>query len=173
MISRRSFIKSSLILGGVISTGAVFYSQIPLDEITQELKNSKLKFLNQNDIVVLLAIIPVLLSGANFNPTKIITVIQNIDDNIQVLSMKSQSELRDLFDLLSSKLGRALMAGIWSSWSHASKPELVKFLIDWQNSFFDLFQVGYQGLKQLVVANYYAEEDSWSQIGYDGPPVLF
>ena len=173
MINRRTFIKSSLIAGGVIAAGTVFYSQIPVDEISEDLKNSDLKFLTENDVIVLLAIVPVLLHGTDLNPGKIKTVIRNIDANTQILSIKSQSELRELFDLLSGKLGRAMIVGIWSSWQHASTEEINKFLISWQNSFTDLLQVGYQGLKQLVIANYYSDEENWQQIGYAGPPVLF
>ncbi len=173
MTSRRNFLKSSLVVGGVITTGTIFYWQIPVDEIAEKLKQSNLKFLTENDVVVLLAIIPVLLSGSNINENKIIKVIGNIDNNIQLLSETTKKETRELFDLLSGKLGRAVLAGIWSSWSHATKPEIVEFLISWQNSFLDLFQVGYQGLKQLVVANYYADEENWIEIDYAGPPVLF
>jgi len=173
MINRRTFLKSSLIAGGIISTGAVFYSQIPVDEISEDLKNFKLKFLTENDVIVLLAIIPVLLQGTDINAQKIKKVIQNIDANTQIFSIKSQTELRELFDLLSGKLGRAMIVGIWSSWQHATAAEINKFLISWQNNFTDLLQIGYQGLKQLVVANYYSDEENWQQIGYAGPPVLF
>jgi hypothetical protein len=173
MINRRKFLKSSLIAGGVVSTGIIFYAQIPVDEISENLKNSKLKFLSESDVIVLLAIIPVLLQGTELTAKKINTVILNIDNSTAFLSKNSRTELRELFDLLSSKLARAVIVGIWSSWEHATTKEINHFLISWQNSFSDLLQIGYQGLKQLVMANYYSEEENWQQIGYPGPPVLF
>ncbi len=173
MVSRRTFIKSSLIAGGVLSAGAIFYSQIPDDEFSIEKQQLNLKFLNESDILVLLALVPVIVAGNELTPEKINNTIKNIDNSILLLSEKTRLELRELFDLLSSKLGRAVIVGIWASWNHAKAEDVVEFLQDWQNSFINLFQIGYLGLKELVCAGYYCEKDNWQQIGYAGPPLLF
>ncbi len=170
MVSRRKFLKSSLIAGGVISTGLVFYSQIPADEISDKLATMDLEFFNEDDQIVLMAIVPVILAGTDANAEMVARVIDNMDKGILHLSLKTQKELRELFDLLANKLARAVVVGIWSSWSTATAEDIVKFLISWQNSSLDLLQIGYQGLKQLTLGSYYSELESWPRIGYAGPP---
>ncbi len=172
MVSRRTFLKSSLIFGGIITAGSIVYWKIPADILLADMEKLNLKFFNAQDQIVLTAIIPVILSGSDATRQSVLMVIKNMDNAIQFLPMKSQQELRDLFSLLANKLARAMLAGIWSSWKMASAAEISLFLISWQNSFFDLLQTGYQGLTQLVFGNYYAEPVSWKHLDYPGPPIL-
>jgi len=171
-MKRRSLLKYSLIAGGAAASGALVYSQIPYDEIDQEITQLDFEFFDQQDQIVLTAIIPIMLVGTNQSPKQIAQVIVNMDQAILFLSKQTQKELRELFDLLANKLGRVVLVGIWSSWRTANAEQLIEFLNDWRDSYIDLIQIGYQGLKQLVVGNYYADAESWSQIGYPGPPKL-
>ena len=172
MVSRRKFLKYSLIAGGTVAAGATFYATIPVDEISQKLKSLDLKFFNDNDEYVLLTIIPVILQGTQADAEVYATVIKNMDDTIQTLPLRVQTELRELMDILASKLARATLIGIWAPWRQASPEQISEFLTSWRNSFIDLLQVGYQGLKSLVLGSYYAESNSWQSIGYMGPPNL-
>lgn len=172
MFSRRQFLKYSLIAGGTLATGVAFYTQIPTDEIAEKLLNAKLNFFTQDDEYVLMAIVPAILVGTQANSDMVVKVIQNMDSTIQTLPLKTQKELRELFDLLANKLARVTVASVWASWSSATNEEISQFLLSWQNSFIDLLQIGYQGLKQLTLGSYYAESNTWQQIGYSGFPKL-
>ncbi len=172
MITKRTFLKSSLILGGSVALGTLVYWKIPADELIADLDKLPLKFFTADDQIVLSAIIPVMLSGTGINKETAIRTIINMDASIQFLSLTAQSELRDLFNLLANKLGRALLAGIWSTWRTASPEDIIQFLRGWQNSFMELLQIGYQGLTQLVFGNYYSESSSWVHLDYPGPPSL-
>ncbi len=172
MITKRTFLKSSFILGGALTVGSLVYWKIPADELLADMKKLPLTFFNSDDQIVLTAIIPVMLAGTDINKKTVVQTILNMDASIQFLSLTDQSELRDLFTMLANKLGRALLAGVWSSWHTATAEDIAQFLADWQNSFLDLLQVGYQGLTQLVMGNYYSESTSWSHLDYPGPPLL-
>lgn len=172
MITKRTFLKSSLILSGAVAAGTLVYWKIPADELLSDMEKLPLLFFSDDDQIVLSAIIPVMLDGTSDNKQAVIQTIINMDASIQFLSLSAQSELRDLFNLLANKLGRALLAGVWSSWQRASTEDIVQFLKYWQNSFMDLLQIGYQALTQLVFGNYYSESTSWSQLDYPGPPSL-
>ena len=171
-MKRRSLLKYSLITGGAVATGSLLYSKIPFDEVYDKISEFDLTFFDQQDLPVLLAIIPVILAGTQLSSKQLVQVIQSMDSGIQLLSLQTQNELRELFDLLSNKLGRVILTGVWASWRTANTTQLIEFLNDWRNSYLDLLQVGYQGLKQLIVGHYYAEPEHWKQIGYPGPPKL-
>jgi len=171
-MKRRSLLKFAAITGGAAATGALIYSQIPFDEISDEIADLELDFFQQDDKAVLLAVVPVILAGTDLSSKQVINVIKNMDTGIQYLSLQTQKKLRELFDLLANKLGRLMLTGIWASWRSASAEQLIEFLNEWRNSYMDLLQVGYQGLKQLIVGHYYAEPEHWTKIGYPGPPKL-
>jgi len=172
-MKRRSLLKYSLITGGAVTTGSLLYSQIPFDEVQNKISELDLTFFDHQDLSVLLAIIPVILAGTQLSSKQLTQVIQSMDSGIQLLSLQTQKELRELFDLLANKLGRVILTGVWASWRTANAAQLIEFLNDWRNSYLELLQVGYQGLKQLVIGHYYAEPEHWKQIGYTGPPKLF
>jgi len=171
-MKRRSLLKYSLITGGAVATGSLLYSQISFDQVQDDFSELDLTFFDQQDMPTLLAIIPIILAGTQLSSKQLTQVIQSMDSGIQLLSLQTQKELRELFDLLSNKLGRVILTGVWASWRTANTTQLIEFLNDWRNSYLELLQVGYQGLKQLVVGHYYAEPEHWNQIGYTGPPKL-
>jgi len=160
-------------MGGAVLAGAsAFYWMIPSDNLDSLPSDKALEFLNDNDRLILLALIPVMLESTALDSDAIKQCIANIDAIIVSMSLKTQQETRQLFDLLGNKLGRVLMVGIWSNWTQASHEDVVLFLQRWQSHYLELLQVAYEGLHQMIMASYYGEETSWSQIGYPGPPQL-
>ena len=126
---------------------------------------------------VLRALIPVILAGAvppdPSNLEALITrTIAGVDKAIAGLSLPTQKEISELFDLLAFAPTRMLAAGIWSPWEQAKPEEIGKFLESWRHSRFDLLKSGYAALHDLIFGAWYARPDTWAAIGYPGPPIV-
>lgn len=123
------------------------------------------------------AIIPVILADAL--PTApeerrqaISTTRANLHTAIAGLAPRAQSELADLFRLLSIRPLRWVLTGVASDWSEASPDAVATFLDRWRHSIWALPQTGYQALTQLVIATWYGNPAAWPATGYAGPPQL-
>ncbi len=127
--------------------------------------------------MVLTALIPVFLNGALppsgvTRPELIARTIAGVDKAIAGLSLATQREVGELFDLLSFTPTRMIVAGIWSPWPDASPESTGKFLESWRNSRFDLLKSGYAALHDLIFSAWYARPDTWTAINYPGPPKV-
>ena len=170
-MNRRFFLKSIVgtsitLLGGV--TAFQWYQQNSLDFD----KNIATTFLTQDDQLLISILIPVMLGDLSATPD-IDTSIVNIDQAIIRLPFRTQAELRELFDLLGSSIGRMMLAGVWLNWQKAAPEQISAFLTDWRESNLSLLQQAYNGLHQLMISSVYAEPEHWQAIGYPGPPKLF
>lgn len=43
----------------------------------------------------------------------------------------------------------------------------------WQDSSIELRRTGFQAMRTIVIASYYASPKTWKAVGYDGPPTAF
>ena len=102
----------------------------------------------------------------------LVQVVRGVDVAMAGLTPHVVAELRQLFGLLEFAPTRAIAAGIWSSWSDASRRDVARFLTRWRFSGVALFRSGYQALHQLVMAAWYGNARSWNAIGYPGPPAI-
>jgi hypothetical protein len=181
-MKRRTFIKNAigttiLSLGGI--SAYQFYRQSLLE--SPDLEGFEYQFLNEHDLIVLNVLAPVLLGGEfksasdhsqNESISSISETIRNVDAAIPLLSQSTQLELRELFDLLGSALGRVLIAQVWLDWQSASNKSIEQFLSNWRDSRLQLLQLAYRGLHKLVIGSFYAENKHWQSIGYPGPPAI-
>lgn len=173
-MKRRKFLRNSIAFS-VLSLGGIsafqFYQQSLLKEPTEN--DYSYQFLNQQDRILLEVLIPVFV--ANMEPSEkssIESVLHNIDNAIIHLSVITRSELRELFDLLNSAFGRTVFASVWLNWQSASSQSVSLFLTEWRNSQLDLLEIAYKGLHKIIIGSYFAEENTWQNIGYSGPPIV-
>jgi hypothetical protein len=125
--------------------------------------------------VVLRGVMPALLAGAlPIDPSARALALegglQRTLATIAALPLPTRIELGELFTLLASAPGRWL-AGV-DRWEDAGAEQVSAFLQRWRTHSFDLFQVGYHALHDLVLGPYYAEPATWEAIGYPGPISL-
>ncbi|NVK23010.1 MAG: twin-arginine translocation signal domain-containing protein [Kangiellaceae bacterium] len=172
-LSRRSLLKASLLGAGVVATGISVW-QLALSDDNQLIEQEQFnyQFLSIDDRILLWALIPAYLEAAIDPNEQVIrfTILHNIDSAIGLLPLSTQDELRELLDILTFQLGRAFLARVWSSWTHADLEQLQGFLTRWRESFMTLLRAGYLGLHQLIFGSYYGEINAWQAIGYSGPP---
>jgi hypothetical protein len=127
--------------------------------------------------VVLAALIPVFLEGAlpangGTRGELITRTIAGVEKAIAGLSLATQKEIDELFDLLSFAPTRMIVAGVWSAWPEATPEAIGKFLESWRHSRFDLLKSGYAALHDLIFGAWYARPDTWAAIDYPGPPKV-
>ncbi|NQY65641.1 MAG: hypothetical protein HRT38_18430 [Alteromonadaceae bacterium] len=169
-MNRRFFLKSIIgtsitLLGGV--TAFQWYQNNSIEYP----KNLPTKFLTQDDQLLITILVPVMLGDLLVSPDLDSSIV-NIDEAIIRLPLRTQAELRELFDLLGSSIGRMVLAGVWLSWQKAAPNQISAFLTDWRESNLSLLQQAYTGLHQLMISSVYAEPQHWEAIGYPGPPKL-
>ncbi len=124
---------------------------------------------------VLLALIPAILAGAlppdaEARQMLVRRTLSGVDKAIAGLSLSTQEEIEQLFDLLALPLTRVLVAGLWPAWPAATPEQLKDFLESWRTSRFNLLRSGYAALHDLILGAWYARPDTWDAIGYPGPP---
>jgi len=132
---------------------------------------------NGGRTMVLSAIVPVMLAGAlpaggEARQELIVRTVAGVDRAIAGLSLATQKEIGELFDLLAFPLTRMLAAGVWSSWPDATPEAISNFLESWRHSRFDLLKSGYAALHDLIFGAWYARPDTWAAISYPGPPEV-
>jgi len=173
-MKRRTFIRNMisttvLTIGGV--TAFQYYQQSQLK--SAKASSFDYQFLSEHDRILLGVLVPVFVSVNSFDkPVPLNPVLKNIDAAVIRLSLTTQKELRELFDLLGSGLGRLMLANVWLNWQAASSESVDLFLTDWRESSLELLQIAYKGLQKLIIGSVYSEENAWSNLGYSGPPSI-
>lgn len=160
MTTRREFLKTGLAGGLLLNVAAC---SRPAE--------------NGGRAMVLRAVIPVMLTGAlpaggEAREELVTRTVAGVDRAIAGLSLATQKEIGELFDLLAFPLTRMLAAGIWSPWPNATPEAIGNFLESWRHSRFDLLKSGYAALHDLIFGAWYARPDTWAAIGYPGPPEV-
>lgn len=173
--ARRKVLKGAL-WGSLAIASGVSVWQLSLTESVEavEVDQYPYRFLTLDERLLLWAIIPAYLYPAldKDDDASRFLILRNIDGAISGLPQSTQDELRQLFDLLSFQLSKALVAGIWTRWNQADIQTLQAFLSSWRESYVALLRAGYLGLHQIIVGSYYGEPMSWQDIGYPGPPPM-
>lgn len=180
-LSRRGLLKlgvagSLLLAGGSLVQGC---SSAPEREPVTLYRNQSpitLKFLRHNDVALLSAVIPAVLAGniaaAPAEQQRVTTdVLIGLDDFLSATSEFTHQQVHQLFDLLSMKVSRGLLTGIWADWATVDVESVAGFLKRWQHSRFNTFRQGYQLLTQLPTLVYYAQPPHWTPAIYPGPPA--
>ena len=121
---------------------------------------------------LLTALAPVVIGPACRTAAQCARVTEGVRQAVAALSPAAQADVGELFMLLAIGPARGLLTGIWGSWNGASALEIEAFLQRWRHSRLALLQAGYHALHDLILAAWYADPDSWTDIGYPGPPVL-
>jgi hypothetical protein len=169
MPSRRQFLKFGLAGGLLLAAAGALRAQ---KEYRAAGGADRLEVLSAADREVLAAIAPAILAGTQAAGASLDAAVGSIDRAVAGLPPHLQSEVKQLLALLASWPGRRLLAGLAAPWAQASVGEVAEFLERWRFSHWVLLQQAYHALHELVLAAWYARPDSWSAIGYPGPPAL-
>ena len=95
-----------------------------------------------------------------------------IKQSIAVLPDEQQTELFELLDMLENRLGLLVLTSSMTPLLMRSPAELTDMLETWRHSYFALLQTAYLGLRELVMASYYACPEHWSRLHYAKPELF-
>ncbi|MBY5993055.1 TAT leader-containing periplasmic protein [Ferrimonas balearica] len=96
-------------------------------------------------------------------------VVRGVGATIATLPPGSQAQLQQLFELLDQRLALLAMTGSLTPILARQPAELAAMLAQWRHHFLDTLVVAYQGLKELILATWYAEPDHWGPLDYQKP----
>jgi len=98
--------------------------------------------------------------------------VRGLDTAIAGLTPSVQGELAQLFVLLRAPATRVIATGVMRPWHLAGENEIERFLRAWRFSPFTRLRGAYDAIHQLTYAAWYGSNESWSAIGYPGPPAV-
>ena len=166
-MDRRAFLKTSLVTGAVLASGASLYGCSDLDILDSELVNDEVS-------LALAALIPVLFDGAlpedeQARTERIVETIAGVKRALQKLPPHLLDELNDLFGLLTSRLANLIYAGSFAQLQDVSFEQRNALLNGWAQSYIGLLNTAYEGLKELVFAAFYGNPANWHVMQYQKP----
>jgi hypothetical protein len=98
--------------------------------------------------------------------------LQRLDGTIAGFGAATRAELSQLLAVLCAAPGRRWLAGLAPPWREATTAQVQAALQDMRASNTALRQQGYQALRDLTNAAYFADPTAWSAVGYPGPRDL-
>ncbi|MCB5227236.1 hypothetical protein JAO78_010470 [Alishewanella sp. 16-MA] len=124
-----------------------------------------------NRDLVLSALLPALLLGAlptaaTLAEAELIRTKTAIADFIPFLPLRQQQELHQLFNLLAQRLTQLGLTGHLSHLTSLSLPQRLSLLAAWRDSYLQLLQQAYHGLRELLYGAYYGQPEHWAALPY-------
>lgn len=98
--------------------------------------------------------------------------IHKMAETVNSLPKHTQAEFTFLLELLSFRLTRFALTGLWRSWSDYKRSEINQAMANWQSSGLHLRRMAFEGLKNITHATVYCDSRLWASIGYPGAPRL-
>jgi len=174
IFTRRDFLKVGTAGALILATARLGRGQ-GVPDPSGESRSGAVLDAGAND--VLAAVVPVILAGAlpaeqSARSRRIAATMEGVSKAVAGLPAHARADLRSLFALLGFGPTRWLLAGVRQPWRAARETEVAAFLERWRTSGWALKEQAYQAFHELVFAAYYADPDSWPDIGYPGPPRL-
>lgn len=119
-------------------------------------------------------LLPVLLDGAlpqmaSPRQAAIERTLDAIAQTMAILPDDQRAELELLLSGLENRFGALLLTGSFTPLLLRSPAQLVTMLEDWRDGFLEMQQQAYYGLRELVMASYYACPEHWGAMHYAKP----
>ena len=100
-----------------------------------------------------------------------VDVAGKADAFLAPLDLASAKDLKQLLALFDSALFSLALFGPPTPFTQMTLPQQDRHLASWAHSRLALLRTGYQALKRLACAMYFASPETYASVGYPGPPV--
>lgn len=163
-LSRRRFLRSSVVLGAGISSvltiGACSSSSEPVPEGIENLQASHIKIFQR------LAEVLFPVEGTGVKPPSEIPLIENIDT---MLGSLEPSMLEDVHGLISLfNVGPYVSGFHLKAFVDLDTAAAIDYIDSWQQGFFIQRAIA-STMKKFVYASYWRDESTWPVLEFDGP----
>jgi hypothetical protein len=169
---RRRFLRRGLVGGALL----VVAGAAPFAFRTTRLRQPRdaLRVLSAAEYSVLAAVVARIVPGDGAGPpwpsADALDCAGKIDALMARVHPSVGHDFRRLLRLIESGLGGALLAASPRPFTRAAPVEQDARLEAWRGSRLALLRSGYQAVKRLAHATYYASPETYTLIGYPGPP---
>tara|TARA_R110002126_G_scaffold43555_25_gene124969 strand:+ start:240 stop:731 length:492 start_codon:yes stop_codon:yes gene_type:complete len=127
-----------------------------------------------NRELVLSALLPALLYGALPEDATLATAELNrtqvaINDFLPFLPLRQQQELHQLFNLLANRISQLGLTGHLTQLADLTIQQRFALLDSWRDSYLEVLQQAYHGLRELLYGAYYGQPEHWQTLAYTAP----
>jgi hypothetical protein len=95
-----------------------------------------------------------------------------VDALMSTLHPRVSGEFRQLLRVFENAMTGLFTIGSPTTFTGSAPHDQDRRLNAWRHSRIDLFRSGYQAIKRLAHATYYASPETYAHVGYPGPPVV-
>jgi hypothetical protein len=164
-MQRRTFLKRGLFGGALLSLGGLGLALQPSRSIATPSKP-----LAVLDPIAFQVVAAIALRVLPFEGVDAGAVATAVDGSLGLLPKEVQGDVVALLHLFESALSGALFDLRMKPFTMLDGPAQDQVLMRWRDSQLVLRRGGYQALRKLCLAAFYAHDTSWKAIGYGGPP---
>lgn len=168
-MNRRQFLKQSVISGSALILGSSLYACSDLSILETDLIDDEVS-------VALHAILPVFLAGAladdqQQRQQQLVETITAMRQGMLRLAPHILDELQSLFALLNNRLANLAYLGTLTATQHFSVAQATALIEGWRTSYLAVLNSAYDGLKELIFAAFYGQQQQWTAINYQQPDL--
>lgn len=169
-VHRRTFLKTGLVGAVLLAAGGSAWLATRRTAPATDV-GGPLRVFSASEAAVLLAVadrlVPV---RAGFPRPHQLQLAARVDGIVAMAHHATQQELRQLVRLFESAVAGLLLDAQPRLFTACSAEAQDRRLHAWAESRLALRRTGYRALKGLVYAAYYGSPETWSAVGYPGPP---
>jgi len=173
--SRRTFIKRGLVGGGLLALAGSLPFALRSTALGPRPRRA-LRLLTLEEHAVLAAAAARLVPGDGAGPSwpsaEAVDCAGKVDALLATVHPDAGRDFRRLLRLFESGLLGTFMAGSPRPFTRATPADQDARLEAWRRSRLTVMGSGYQALKRLTHAAYYASPEVYPRVGYPGPPVV-
>lgn len=172
MESRRGFLRKGLLGGALLAVGGVSF--LALRRTLRAAKpRAALSVLSLDEYAIFAAVAArVVVVDGDSPSTDAVDVAGRADAAMALWPDSVQAEFRRLLRLFENALTGAVLRLGLETFTASPPREQDERLSLWSHSRVAVFRSGYQAMKRLACACYYAAPEAWPATGYPGPPEL-
>lgn len=168
-LSRRALIQRGVVGGILLACGGTTWLALR-PTVRRPLPQAPLKVLTQAQYSVLLAVVERCVPDPiSTEPERQSTVLR-IDQTLAVADRRTRADVTQLLGLLDNALVGFVLDGTARPFTALRGTEQDEALESWRRSRLAVRRTGYQALRRLVTAHFYADPAAQAAIGYPGPP---
>lgn len=169
---RRSFLKKGLLGGLLLAVGGA--GAIALRPTVKKVSpRSQLLVFSPDEYAIFAAIAECVVAAPEGSPSPTSVDVAGKADAAMAVALPSvQKEFKQLLGLFENGLTGLTTGTSLAPFTAASSKAQRARMTAWSRSRIGLFRTGYQAVKRLAAACYYASPESWKAVGYPGPPEI-